>query len=134
MKRRMPKPPSPKTHAFPVVFLLVVILLADLIYLHFSLLKIQKTLFYQSGQVPKEAVNLQNTEGKQVSSCSPSCLTSIQNVQTTLENKINALPQSQTIVQSGGGGGGSAVKEYFVAFGSGTSSSGDWQDVPGLQA
>src|SRR5260370_40532138 len=62
--------------------------------------------------------------------CPVACLTSIQNILSSIS--ATPLPQKvTTIIQNNLSSG---AKEYYVTFGSGQSSSSDWQDVTGLQA
>lgn len=66
--------------------------------------------------------------------CPLSCLSEIKEATRSvkLTAKITStptiIPPTQTPVSS------SVVKEFFVPFGSGSSSADDWQDVPGLKA
>jgi len=110
------------------------IAICDLVYLNFRVLDMQKRIFYLEGNSPKGSLpantskDLSNTN----TACPAACDTKINDVRTGLETKISAIPQGQTIVQSGGGG--SNAKEFFISFGSGSSSSSSWEDVQGLQA
>jgi len=63
--------------------------------------------------------------------CPTNCLSKIEEIKKTIDTLSVQSTKTQNttqVIQSNG------PKEYFVAFGSGTSSSGDWQDVSGLQA
>lgn len=74
-----------------------------------------------------------------VNSCPTSCLSEINKATKaatlsitptsirTPTPKVESIPQIQTQTSS-------SVKEFFVPFGSGSNSSDDWQDVPGLKA
>lgn len=65
--------------------------------------------------------------------CPQSCLSEIR--QATVSNKPNAVtPTLSPTALPLQNTNSSQTKEYYVPFGSGSGSSSDWQDVPGLQA
>jgi hypothetical protein len=64
--------------------------------------------------------------------CPQSCLLEIR--QATISNKQTATPTSVPTVLPLQNATSSQAKEYYVPFGSGSGSSADWEDVPGLQA
>ena len=68
--------------------------------------------------------------------CSQGCISQINNaISANKTQVITSTPKpTPAPVQQGNSVQASQVKEYYVPFGSGSGSSSDWQNVPGLQA
>lgn len=67
--------------------------------------------------------------------CPQSCVSQIQQAITLIKPSATISPTPLPVNNSSSQTTGSSqTKEYYVPFGSGSGSSGDWQDVAGLQA
>lgn len=71
--------------------------------------------------------------------CPADCISKISEATSSLklsqpESKAKAVPSSQSTTTSTPRQSSSTVKEFFIPFGSGSNSAGDWSDVSGLAA
>ncbi len=105
----------------------VFLVLLNLLFLDFLLVNSRKV------QIIEKTISVPNT----IDICPKSCLSEISQAtkgailpvkpSVALTPLPTAKPVSQTSASS-------SVKEFFVPFGTGSNSSDDWQDVPGLKA
>lgn len=108
------------------VIIFLVFILLNLIYLDWKIFfaatptKTQETMTASPETTPSQLTG--TTTGNE-NTCSPACLSAIQQATAT------ATTTTKTITT-----GSSAVREYFVPFGSGSSSNRDWANVGGLSA
>ena len=114
--------------SFQTIFrTLVFLVLINILFLDIFLFKNQKTEIIER-TVPIPVVS---------DSCPGSCISEINNAtkNATLLNKSDLIsspsPKAKSILKTQTS---SLVKEFFVPFGTGSNSSDDWQDIPGLEA
>lgn len=65
--------------------------------------------------------------------CPASCLAEIKEATRSVKLVVSKTPTPTKIPPSPSPASSSLVREFFVPFGSGSNSSDDWQDVPGLK-
>lgn len=103
-----------------IIIILLLLVLLNLAYLDLTLLK--------GKSASQLATDSNNT-------CSASCVSKINEISNPAKVEIEvSMTPTPTRVPSSTTSGGSAVKEYYVPFGSGSGTSSDWKDVSGLQA
>ena len=105
----------------------VFLVLINLLFLDAVLFKGQKTEIIEK-TVPTNVV---------LNACPASCLSEINNATKTASLSIKPtaiLTPTPTVKPTSQTQTSSSVKEFFVPFGSGSNSSDDWQDIPGLKA
>jgi len=106
---------------------LAFLVLINLIFLDILLFRNQKTEIIEKA-APIPVVS---------NSCPASCLSEISNATkgATLSIKPSSVPTpTLTVKPSLQTQASSSVKEFFVPFGTGSNSSDDWQDIPGIKA
>ena len=114
---------SPKT----ILRIFAFLVLINLLFLDAVLFKGQKTEIIEK-TVPSNVV---------LNACPASCLSEIKNATKTASLSIKPiviLTPTPTVKPTSQAQTSSSVKEFFVPFGSGSNSSDDWQDIPGLKA
>jgi len=111
--------------AFAIFALLVAVNLAylDILIIH---------LLNKTNEAPNVAVQSVTSLQKDLS-CPQSCLSAMQNLSTTSAQSITTTNAPQTAV-SPPRVQASAVREFFVPFGSGSGAATDWTDITGLAA
>lgn len=117
-----------------LVILFFVFLFLNVIYIDILLVQGSKpTIVQKFTNIINPTPSAENKTTVSPDVCPQSCLSEIR--QAAVSNKPNAatptlsptaLPLQNT--------NSSQTKEYYIPFGSGSGSSSDWQDVPGLQA
>lgn len=118
-----------------LVILFFVFLFLNIIYIDILLVQgsNKQTIVQKFTNIINPTPSAENKTTGSSDICPQSCLSEIR--QATVSNKPNAatptlsptaLPLQNT--------NSSQTKEYYVPFGSGSGSSADWQDMPGLQA
>jgi len=127
---RLRKHLSPKT----LIYLILLLLWMNLIYLDIIIFQggnvktIEKII-----QAPLATQNVLKNNAETF--CSQACLTKINQVAATaVKAPIQPLPSPTPTKVPAVYQTSPATKEYYVPFGSGSGSSSDWQNVPGLQA
>lgn len=109
------------------LFILLFIILLNLLYLDI-------VVFQKIKQNPSSLLEFSDN-----GQCSSACVTKINEAVSSLTNILPTLTSSSSPTPTKtppvfSGSSSSVAKEYYVPFGSGSGSSSDWQDVPGLQA
>lgn len=92
----------------------------------------KQTIVQRFTNIIKQTSPSENKTPPPADICPQSCLLEIRqagtlNNQTPLPTPVPSTPSLQNVTSS-------QAKEYYVPFGSGSGSSGDWDDVAGLQA
>lgn len=109
------------------VIIFLIFLLLNVIYLDWKIFfsapptKTQKTVITSPETMPSQRATA--TTGNK-HACAPACLSAIE--QATAAAKTTTITKTITT--------GSSVREYFIPFGSGSSSKREWTDVGGLSA
>lgn len=109
-----------------VIFLMLLIIanLAFLNYVYFNDL--------QKGEKPQSISLSQTSQSQDINqTCSSSCLSEIYEATTSLKLSLETAPTKSPTKSSDST---SKAQEFFIPFGSGSSSAGDWEDVAGLKA
>lgn len=115
------------THTKIFIFLFFLIAVNLLVLDYWEIIKFNKNSINLSFQTPK-AVSVTNIPTTTPDlSCPKSCIQEINIATSSIK-----LSPAVTVVQSVKSDS-SQVKEFFVPIGSGTNSTDDWEDVPGLQ-
>lgn len=113
-----------------IVIFLMLLIIANLAYLdlvYFNSLKTGSEKEKQSfapAKITSQTQNLNQT-------CSSSCLSEIYEATTSLKLSLETTPSKSPTKSSEST---SQAQEFFIPFGSGSSSAGDWEDVAGLKA
>ena len=122
----MDHPEHPFIHKLFLFF--ISILFVNVAILDFLLIKDLKSVFSTTLFSPYQKISSEKTAQL---TCPQSCIDQINKVEEFLSGKISSQslllqtnPTQQTATQP---------KQFFITIGSGTGSSDDWQDVPGLQ-
>ncbi len=113
-----------------LLIILIVLMLLNLAYLDYV------AFSNSSSPTTKESATILPTNKPSVSDinqiCPNTCLSQIYEATASLKKSFPAPTPGKVV--SIGNGILSQTKEFFVPFGSGSSSSGDWEDVGGLKA
>ncbi len=117
-----------------LVKLFFILLFLNLIYLDILLIQgvgSKQTIIQRFENITNQVADKTATPDPNI--CPQSCLSEIR--QAAVSNKPNAVtPTLSPTALPLQNTNSSQTKEYYVPFGSGSGSSSDWQDVPGLQA
>lgn len=107
-----------------IVRVAIFLILINLIFLDFVIFD------RQPAQIIEKTVSIPLTSNV----CPSSCLAEIKEATRSVNLTVKALPTPTKISPTTTPASSSLVKEFFVPFGTGSNSSDDWQDVPGLKA
>lgn len=115
------------------------LLVLNLIYLDILLIQgvgSKQTIVQRFENITNQVVSPEKTQQQNTAICPQSCISQINQVLASTKPVVlspTATP-APVISQPSLQNSASQAKEYYVPFGSGSGSSADWQDVPGLSA
>jgi hypothetical protein len=117
--------------ALIILSILVFIILANILVLDILLIKNNSSKKEMTAVIATPIPEKTATQTATQPTCTQTCMEIIKEATASLtKTEPTTKPRAQAIQTQTT----SSVKEFFVPFGSGTSSALDWQDVPGLQA
>lgn len=102
------------------LILFVLFALINLVFLDIFVFK----LYTKNNQIP---VMVENQTQKSANSCPGDCIERFEALIPTVEERESSVSSVSSVTPASG------VNEYFIPLGSGVTSSGDWEDLSGIQ-